>query len=201
MAIDENKIIVRDNYLPDQEFKAMKSYFLGNQCYWYFCGNYGGGYPQMEHTFYGETMGVQRYPNTPMIASAGMEVMSPILKSFGFAALVRIRAICNWKTDPNVMTQRDWHVDVPFDCTTAIYYLHDSDALTLFKDDDNEPFEVETKANRLVEFPSQYEHSVSPMTTPSRRILINFNFIRAGKMQGNKTYISHELDCNQHPMT
>ena len=201
MAIDENKIIVRDNYLPDQEFKAMKSYFLGNQCYWYFCGNYGGGYPQMEHTFYGETMGVQRYPNTPMVASAGMEVMSPILKSFGFAALIRIRAICNWKTDPSIMTQRDWHVDVPFDCTTAIYYLHDSDALTLFKDDDNEPFEVETKANRLVEFPSQYEHSVSPMTTPSRRVLINFNFIRAGKMQGNKTYISHELDCNQHPMT
>ena len=201
MAIDENKIIVRDNYLPDQEFKAMKSYFLGNQCYWYFCGNYGGGYPQMEHTFYGETMGVQRYPNTPMIASAGMEVMSPILKSFGFAALVRIRAICNWKTDPNVMTQRDWHVDVPFDCTTAIYYLHDSDGCTLFEDGDNEPFEVETKANRLVEFPSQYRHSTTTFSTPARRVLINFNFIRAKKAKSGEVNVSHSLTCGQHPMS
>ena len=201
MAIDENKIVVRDNYLPDHNFNSIKSYFLGNQCYWYYCGNYGGGYPQMEHTFHNETMGTQRYPNTPMIASQGMEVMSPLLKSFDFAALIRIRAICNWRTDTNIMSQRDWHVDVPFDCTTAIYYLNDSDALTLFKDDDNEPLEVETKANRLIEFPSSYEHAVSPMTTPERRVLINFNFIRADKMQGNRTYITHELDVNQHPMS
>ena len=98
------------------------------------------------------------------------------------------------------MTQREWHVDVPFDCTTAIYYLHDSDALTLFKDGDNEPFECETKANRLVEFPSQYEHAVSPMTTPNRRVLINFNFIRPMKVEIDKTIISHG-QCDQHPMS
>ena len=198
--IDESKIHVYDDYLEPFEHKQLRDYLLGPKMYWYYCGNYGGGYPQMEHTFYGETMGVQRYPNTPMIASAGMEVMSPILKSFGFAALVRIRAICNWKTDPNVMTQRDWHVDVPFDCTTAIYYLHDSDALTIFKDGDNEPLEVETKANRLVEFPSQYQHTVTPMTTPERRVLINFNFIRANKIELDKTFITHGMS-NQHPMT
>ena len=135
-----------------------------------------------------------------MIASAGMEVMQPILESFQYAALIRIRAICNWRTDTNKMTQRAWHVDVPFDCTTAIYYLHDSDALTLFKDGDNEPFEVETKANRLVEFPSQYEHAVTPMTTPERRVLINFNFIRANKIELDKTFIAHGMS-NQHPMT
>ena len=200
MAIDENKIIVRDNYLQDHNHKAINSYFMGNQCYWYYCGNYGGGYPQMEHTFHNELLGTQRYPNTPMIASAGMEVMQPILESFQYAALIRIRAICNWRTDTNKMTQRAWHVDVPFDCTTAIYYLHDSDALTLFKDGDNEPFECETKANRLVEFPSQYEHAVSPMTTPNRRVLINFNFIRPMKVEIDKTIISHG-QCDQHPMS
>ena len=173
---------------------------MGNQCYWYYCGNYGGGYPQMEHTFHSETVGTQRYPNTPMVATLGMEVMSPLLKSFDFAALIRIRAICNWRTDTNTMTQRGWHVDVPFDCTTAIYYLHDSDALTLFNDGDNEPLEVETKANRLVEFPSQYEHAVTPMTTPERRVLINFNFIRPDKVSPGKTFISHS-QLDQHPMS
>ena len=196
--IDESKIIVRDNYLPNDSYEYIRNYFLGNQCYWYYCGNYGGGYPQMEHVFHSELQGTQRYPNTPMVATQGMEVMKSLLDSFQYSALIRIRAICNWKT--GTMTQRDWHVDVPFDCTTAIYYLHDSDALTLFKDDDNEPLEVETKANRLVEFPSQYEHAVSPMTTPERRVLINFNFIRAKKIKSDQTFIAHGM-TSQHPMS
>ena len=198
MAVDEKKIIVRDNYLQDDQFNQVRDYFLGNQCYWYYCGNYGGGYPQMEHVFHNELVGTQCYAGVPFVAQQGMQVMKPILDSFQYSALIRIRAICNWKT--GTMSQRDWHVDVPFDCTTAIYYLHDSDALTLFKDDDNEPLEVETKANRLVEFPSQYEHSVTPMTTPERRVLINFNFIRAKKAKVGKTYISHLL-TQQHPMS
>jgi len=200
MAVDESKIIVTDDYLADPDYQSMKRYFMGSECYWYYCGNYAGGYPQMEHVFHNETVGTQRHRGTPMIADQGMRIMQPILESFQYAALIRIRAICNWKTDPNTMTQRGWHVDVPFDSTTAIYYLHDSDALTLFKDGDNEPFEVETKANRLVEFPSQYEHAVSPMTTPERRILINFNFIRANKVTPDKTFISHGMS-DQHPMT
>ena len=195
---DESKIIVRDNYLPNDAYESVKKYFMGNACYWYYNGNYSGGYPQMEHVFHNELVGTQRYPNTPMIADQGMRIMQPILESFQYAALIRIRAICNWKT--GTMTQREWHVDVPFDCTTAIYYLHDSDACTLFRDGDNEPFQVETKANRLVEFPSQYEHAVSPMTTPNRRVLINFNFIRPMKVEIDKTIISHG-QCDQHPMS
>ena len=198
MAVDETKIIVTDNYLPKNAYESVRNYFLGNDMYWYYSGNYSGGYPQMEHTFHNETVGTQRYAGTSMIADQGMNVMQPILHAFNYAALVRIRAICNWKT--GTMTQREWHVDVPFDCTTAIYYVHDSDALTVFKDDDNEPLEVETKANRLVEFPSQYEHSVTPMTTPERRVLINFNFIRANKAKLGGTFIAHGL-ASQHPMS
>ena len=195
---DESKIIVKDNYLPDHMFEPIRNYFMGNECYWYYNGNYSGGYPQMEHVFHNELVGTQRYPNTPMIASQGMEVMSSVLKSFDYAALIRIRAICNWRT--GTMSQREWHVDVPFDCTTAIYYLHDSDGCTLFEDGDNEPFEVETKANRLVEFPSQYRHSATPFTTPNRRILINFNFIRPNQAKDNDTFVMHGLG-GQHPMT
>ena len=198
MAVDESKIIVKDDYLNQENFQVIQNYFLGNACYWYYCGNYGGGYPQMEHVFHNELVGTQCYAGVPFQAQQGMQVMEPLLKSFQYSALIRIRAICNWKT--GTMVKRDWHVDVPFDCTTAIYYLHDSDALTLFKDGDNEPFEVETKANRLVEFPSQYEHSVTPMTTPERRVLINFNFIRANKVELDKTFISHGVS-EQHPMS
>lgn len=198
MAVDEKKIIVRENYLPDDQFTQIRDYFLGSQCYWYYCGNYSGGYPQMEHVFHNELVGTQCYAGVPFLAKQGMQVMQPILQSFQYSALIRIRAICNWKT--GTMSQRDWHVDVPFDCTTAIYYLHDSDGCTLFQDGNNEPFEVETKANSLVEFPSQYMHSTTPFTTPERRVLINFNFIRALKAEVNSTFVAHGM-ASQHPMS
>jgi len=198
MTVDETKIIVKDNYLPSDTFEPIRNYFMGNGMYWYYCGNYSGGYPQMEHVFHNETVGTQCYAGVPFLAGQGMHIMKPLLNSFQYAALIRIRAVCNWKT--GTMSQREYHVDVPFDCTTAIYYLHDSDGCTIFEDGDNEPFEVETKANRLVEFPSQYRHSTTTFTTPSRRVLINFNFIRAMKAKSGELFVTHTMG-GQHPMS
>ena len=199
MEVDETKIIVNDNYLPKNDYEIIRNYFLGPECYWYYCGNYSGGYPQMEHVFHNEVVGTQCYAGVPFVAGQGMRIMQSILDSFQYAALIRIRAVCNWKT--GTMSQRDWHVDVPFDCTTAIYYLHDSDGCTLFEDGDNEPFQVETKANRLVQFPSQYRHTTTPFTTPDRRVLINFNFIRPEVNRQEGVFCSHSMIGNQHPMT
>ena len=197
MALDYSKFEIIDDYLPEDQYNQLRKYILGPDCYWYFCGNYGGGYPQMEHVFYNELVGPQRYARTDTVSDA-INVLSPILATFNYACLVRIRAILNWRTDTNTMTQRDWHVDVPFDCTTAIYYLHDSDGKTIFKDGDNEPLECETKANRLVKFPSSYEHSVTPFTTPNMRSVINFNFIEPRPQKG--VFITHHL-ATQHPMS
>ena len=196
--IDESKIIIRDDYLPRESYESLKEYFLGEEMYWYYCGNYSGGYPQMERVFYNEFVGTQRHRGTPINETRGMHILQPILDSFNYSALIRIRAICNWKT--GTMSQRDWHVDVPFDCTTAIYYLHDSDGCTTFEDGDNEPLECDTKANRLVEFPSQYRHSTTTFTHPERRVLINFNFIRALQAKSGETFISHNMSV-QHPMS
>ena len=198
MALDYNKFKIIDDYLPEDQYTQLRDYFLGPECYWYFCGNYGGGYPQMERVFYSELVGTQRHRGTPMNETRGMHILRPILDSFNYAALIRIRAVCNWKT--GTMTQRDWHVDVPFDCTTAIYYLHDSDGCTIFEDGDNEPLECDTKANRLVEFPSQYRHSTTTFTHPERRVLINFNFIRPLQRKAGETFISHNMSI-QHPMS
>ena len=87
---DESKIIVKDNYLPDHMFEPIRNYFMGNECYWYYNGNYSGGYPQMEHVFHNELVGTQRYPNTPMIADQGMRIMQPVLESFQYLSLIHI---------------------------------------------------------------------------------------------------------------
>ena len=196
--IDESKIHVYDDYLEPFEHKQLRDYLLGPKMYWYYCGNYSGGYPQMERVFYNEFVGPQRVEGVPFVKNE-ISIFDRITGKMNFSALIRIRAICNWKT--GTMSQRDWHVDVPFDCTTAIYYLHDSDALTIFKDGDNEPLEVETKANRLVEFPSQYQHTVTPMTTPERRVLVNFNFIRALTAKKDGEIFTSAALSVQHPMS
>ena len=193
--IDESKIHVYDDYLEPFEHKQLRDYLLGPKMYWYYCGNYGGGYPQMERVFYNEFVGPQRVEGVPFVKNE-ISIFDRITGKMNFSALIRIRAICNWKT--GTMSQRDWHVDVPFDCTTAIYYLHDSDGKTIFKDGDNEPLECETKANRLVKFPSSYEHAVTPFTTPNMRSVINFNFIEPKPQKG--AFITHHL-ATQHPMS
>ena len=86
------------------------------------------------------------------------------------------------------------------ECSEPKVILNEEGSHILFEDGDNEPFEVETKANRLVEFPSQYRHSATPFTTPNRRILINFNFIRPNQAKDNDTFVMHGLG-GQHPMT
>jgi len=39
MAVDETKIIVNDNYLQKDAYESIRNYFMGNDMYWYYCGN------------------------------------------------------------------------------------------------------------------------------------------------------------------
>lgn len=174
-TLDESKIIIEDDFLPERDFDIVRGYILSDKMAWYWSGNYGGGYPIMEHVFYSEKRGPELYAGTPMVNTTAFRYIDPIIGKLAPAGLVRVRANCSWRTDVNIMRQRDWHNDVSFDCTTAILYLHDSDGCTVFKDGDDQ-VEVETKANRLVKFPSSYEHAVTPFTTPERRCVVNINY-------------------------
>jgi hypothetical protein len=194
--IDESKIIITDDYMPQEDFNLIKGFIMGNEMAWYWVGNYGGGYPLMEHIFYSEKRGPELHVGTPMVNTTAFRYVDPLIARIKPAGLVRIRANCNWRTDINTMEQRAWHTDVPFECTTGIYYLHDSDGCTVL-DNDGDPLEIETKANRFVEFPSSYQHAATPFTTPERRVLINFNFHR-GHMSPNTTTIQSGISNPEH---
>ena len=60
----------------------------------------------------------------------------------------------------------------------------------MFNNPGDEELEVESVANRLVEFPSSYEHSSTPFTTTDRRIVINFNYIKQPQLPANKAIIN-----------
>ena len=188
MTLDDSKIICEDNFLPEKDFNLVRDYILSYKMAWYWSGNYGGGYPIMEHVFYSEKRGPELYAGLPMVNTTAFRYIDPVLAKLAPAGLVRVRANCSWRTDVNTMQQRGWHNDVSFDCTTAILYLHDSDGCTVFKDGDDQA-EVETKANRLIKFPSSYEHAATPFTTPERRCVLNINYHPAATVNPNKTII------------
>ena len=188
MTLDESKIIVTDDFLPEENFEKVRDAILGHKMAWYWSGNLAGGYPLMEHIFWSERKGAELHCGSPIVNTAAFSVVDALIARISPAAIVRIRANCNWRTDTKIMEQRGWHTDVPFKCMSGIYYLHDSDGCTIF-DNGDDPLEVETKANRFVEFPSEYLHAATPFTTPERRVLINFNYHKSEVKQGETTII------------
>jgi hypothetical protein len=194
--IDESKIIVTDDFLPEKDFAIVRDYILGNQMSWYWVGNYAGGYPLMEHVFYSEKRGPELHVGTPMVNTTAFRAIDPVIARLQPASLIRVRANCNWRTNDK-MQQRDWHTDVPFECQSGIYYMHDSDACTVFKDGTNEQIEVETKENRFIQFPSTYEHAATPFTEGVRRVVLNINF-HINKIIPNVTTITTGTSNPEH---
>ena len=173
MTLDESKIIVTDDFLEEEQFERLSSFIMGTQMAWYNL-SCSCGYPLQQHIFYSERKGPELFQGAPIVNSM-FNHLDPVINKLGHAALIRIRANQSWHTSDDVMRQRDYHRDVPFDCTTGILYINDSDGCTIFENGDD-PIECESKANRFIEFPSHYKHTSTPFTTPERRVVINFNY-------------------------
>jgi hypothetical protein len=172
MASDKIQII--DNYLHHDEFERIRGYIMGADMTWSYLGNYGGSYPLMERVFWSEEHGQETFGRTPFLNN-DYNYLNPLMRKLDPVAVLRIRANCNWRTNPNDMQQRGWHTDFPksVNATTSILYINDNDGCTVFKDDDTI---CESRSNRLLTFPSTMGHAATPFTDAERRVLININY-------------------------
>ena len=68
----------------------------------------------------------------------------------------------------------DFEEDVASHWTTAILYINTNNGFTEFEDG----VKVESIANRLVMFPSNFKHRGITQTDEQTRIMINFNFLK-----------------------
>ena len=89
---------------------------------------------------------------------------------FNFKSLIKIKANLSFRTTEKII--HGYHVDVPYECKTAIYYLNTNDGCTMFEDGR----EVGSVENRLVIFNSQLEHTGTTCTDQKIRSVINFNY-------------------------
>ena len=99
-------------------------------------------------------------------------IVEPIIKSpkLRITSLFRIKANMNPRTQEII--KHGFHLDVPYNETTAIYYVNSNDGYTEFEDGTK----VESVANRLVKFNSNIRHTGTTCTDSKIRCLINFNY-------------------------
>lgn len=159
---------ITDGFLPADKFRYMQNLFMEPGLPWtYVPFILGSGYDdeeqpnmQMVHMF---------YDHFRPIGDDFMK-LSPLLDAIRPKSLVRIKANLTPRTaEPSVA---GFHKDTEFSCTTAIYYLNTNNGKTIFEDGT----EIESVANRYVEFDSQMKHSGVTHTDEKIRVLININY-------------------------
>ena len=117
---------------------------------------------QFTHHFYRE--------DTAWTDSEFKFLIDPILENIKPNQIFRIKANLLPATD-NIERSR-LHVDVDYNCKTAIFYVNSNNGYTFFEDSTK----INSVANRLVMFNSTILHAGTTCTDSKCRVVINFNY-------------------------
>ena len=160
---------IHDNFLLKSDFKKVQEFMMGPYFPWYYnSGVMGDGHDEEEFQF------THIFYNFWKPESSYIKELSPLFEKIDPKAWIRIKANLTTKTTEHKET--GFHTDFEFPCTTAIFYLNDTNGYTLFEDGTK----VESVANRLVEFDSSLKHSGVTHTDEKVRVLINMNYFKEG---------------------
>jgi len=173
-------IEIIDNVLKPLELAGLEGHLLGQDILW----NYNESIvredkrecdkkydQQMTHLFY----------YNPLFMAPDYKCVEPLFYKLNANVMIRAKANLTFWTSENILT--GWHTDVDQEwgrnhkTKTAIYYVNETDGYTIIRDDKGEETKVEGKKNRMVVFPSHYEHAGVTCTTPRKRVVVNINYL------------------------
>ncbi|MEC9064802.1 MAG: hypothetical protein VX805_05525, partial [Pseudomonadota bacterium] len=146
-------IKIYDDLLSPKEYEEIKNTFLNDKfpLPWYWSDVLAGDCLDVDHLDNFQLTHVCYNHSIPnLIESSGYKAVNSIINhpDLNIRSLIRIKANLNLRT-PKIV-RHGFHVDVPFDCMTGVYYVNSNDGYTEFKDGTK----VESVANRMVTFPS-----------------------------------------------
>ena len=156
------------SHLKEEDFKEIQYQMTEGSTFPWYYNQYVTTADQVEdqfqftHTFFKEWE----------FRSEWAKMLNPLLIAINPKAWLRIKA--NLGPRQSEIVEQGWHTDFDFHCTTAVFYLNDTDGYTIFEDGTK----VESKANRLVEFDSQLKHSGTSHTNTRTRVVLNLNYIK-----------------------
>ena len=168
-------IKVIDNFLDKDEFNLLKNVLAGDSFPWFkskILSEYGAKGPAIDeiennqfcHLFYHNFCPQSNFIN----------ILDPIITKINPAAIIRIKANLNTKTDKII--EHGFHLDYQGsqELKTSIFYINTNDGYTLFENNEK----IESVENRFLEFNSNYFHTGTSTTNTSARIVINFNYYK-----------------------
>jgi hypothetical protein len=173
-----------DNLLPKRYLEDLQSYFLSENCEWFFNDNLTDDNSYDSLGSFGFNMRlhwngyfVSNYVGTlarALVFTVQEEVEKHLERN---QRIVRARADMTMYNPTNY--RHELHTDFPQEHTTAIFYMNTSDGNTLLFDRKGDKLiqEVEPVENRLVIFDGLMQHTGHSPSKHKSRILINMNFM------------------------
>ena len=155
---------VIDNYLGKNNHLILKNTMESNSFFWFYnptkitfstdLFNY-----QFSHIFY----------TNNSINSDYFKILKDLLEKIKPLSLIRIKANLN-PISHNLVESKE-HIDQPFKCKTAIYYVNSNNGYTMI-----DGKKVESVEDRIVFFDSDVKHYGTNSTNCKNRMVINFNY-------------------------
>jgi hypothetical protein len=157
-----------DNFLPEDEFKAIQTVFLGDQFPWFYNNNTTFNDEGVEEPlFYFTHLLFGNF----MANSDAYKLVQPVVDRLGARALVRAKA--NLYPSSPTPVQDGWHTDLLFPNKAAILYLNTNNGPTVLSDGT----EIAAVANRLLKFNGDELHCSTRCSDEKIRVNINFNYL------------------------
>jgi hypothetical protein len=177
-------INIIDNLVPKPYLRDLQSYFLHDNCEWFFNGNLTDDQYKQSLGSFGFTMDIHwngRFVSnfvgtfTRGLVFTAQERVEELIQQP--QQIVRVRSDMTMYNPSN--HRHELHTDFPEEHMTAIFYMNTSDGNTLLFDRDGKELiqEVEPIENRLVIFDGLMQHTGHSPSKHKSRVLINMNFM------------------------
>ena len=153
-----------DNFLHIDIFKKLKFFLMSEETPWYFKEHM----TKNDNFFFNHCFYNSNKPQSHVFE----EFIIPILLKLKCNALIEARA--NLMLKKNICYQSKFHIDRPFNCKTAIFYINTNNGYTVL--DENKKIKIKCIENRMLMFDSEILHAAFSQTDEERRIVINFNY-------------------------
>ena len=161
-------MIIKDDFLPKDTLGKLLAYMLSPKVKWRY--NEFKVRSKEDTDSFQFTQMVFEPTRFPISKERSMKALDPLYAQLDFDILIRVKVNMTSRTLEHNYTL--FHTDTRQNNTTAIYYVNTNNGFTRFKDGTK----VESKANRVVIFDAQTEHSGVTCTDEKVRVVVNLNY-------------------------
>lgn len=164
-----SEVQIIDNVLPEDDYNKIAKIVNGDQFPWKFCPTTTGDEVGRDFDF----QFVHPLFVCCKCVSPYWDEFDPVIEHLKIGGI--IRAKLNLQTQTHVHMEGGYHTDTRMEHLTSVMYFDDSNGYTKFEETGQE---VQSKANRLLTFPSHMRHTGVSQTDQQKRVVLNLNWIK-----------------------